>query len=462
MTAIYVIKGGMYSVVLTEVLQFAIMTVACIGIAVIAMNATTAEQIAQATPKGWASFDFSWMLALDWTAILPAANDQIASDGFLLFALFLMMSLFKGIFQSAADPAPNYDMQRILSTRSPREASLMSGVVTLVLIIPRNLLITGLTVLALVYFSPNLRAMGDKVDFEAILPLALANFIPVGLLGLILAGLLAAFMSSFAAALNAAPAYAVNDIYKRYIRPDADDRHYVRLSYAVSTAFVMIGTAIGLLLESVQGMVLWITSGLYGGYTAANVLKWYWWRLNGYGYFWGMVAGIGFALLLGLPVELNPLLSVIGSLYGMVPGLEEVRVDALTAFPVLFVICLVVCVAARLLSSGQNMESLKQSYRTTRPWGLWAPVRRALVEEGQEVEHNKDFTLDMFNVLIGIVWQTAITAMPIFFVIKSWTGFAVFAAVVAANMIILKFSRFDRMDQHNVRSTPNLDEAEPT
>lgn len=59
MTAIYVIKGGMYSVVLTEVLQFAIMTVACIGIAVIAMNATTAEQIAQATPAGWASFDFS-------------------------------------------------------------------------------------------------------------------------------------------------------------------------------------------------------------------------------------------------------------------------------------------------------------------------------------------------------------------------------------------------------------------
>ena len=142
------------------------------------------------------------------------------------------MMLFKGLLQAGAGPAPNYDMQRILSTRTPRDAAKMNGFVNVVLLIPRYMLITGLTVLALAFFSPQLRAMGDGVDFELILPLALKSFVPTGLLGLLIAALLAAFMSNFAATVNAAPAYIVNDIYRKYMRPDADQRTLVRMSYA--------------------------------------------------------------------------------------------------------------------------------------------------------------------------------------------------------------------------------------
>ena len=55
---------------------------------------------------------------------------------------------------------------------------------------------------------------------------------------------------------------------------------------------MVIGVLIGWYVASVNSVVLWIVSGLWGGYTASNVLKWYWWRFNGYGYFWGMVTGI--------------------------------------------------------------------------------------------------------------------------------------------------------------------------
>ncbi len=127
------------------------------------------------------------------------------------------MLLFKGILISAAGPAPNYDMQRVLSCKNPREASLMSGWVNIVLTLPRYFLVTGLTVLALVFFSDQIRAMGANMDFERILPSALALFVPAGLLGVLIAGLLAAYMSNFAATVNAAPPYFVNDIYKRFI-----------------------------------------------------------------------------------------------------------------------------------------------------------------------------------------------------------------------------------------------------
>src|SRR5690606_20468512 len=123
----------------------------------------------------------------------------MSADGFSPFTIFFMLMLLSGILKSLAGPQPNYDMQRVLSAKSPVEAAKMSWLVNLVLLFPRYLLITGLVVLALVFFMDELRAMGPAVDFEQILPFALKNFIPTGLLGLLIAGLLAAFMSTFAA-----------------------------------------------------------------------------------------------------------------------------------------------------------------------------------------------------------------------------------------------------------------------
>ena len=234
--------------------------------------------LATAVPARWDSIWFGHTVALDWSAILPAANARIAGDGWQLFSLFVGMSLVKGLLSSMAGPAPNYDMQRVLSARSPREAALMSGLVNVVLLFPRYMLITGLTVLALVYLRDELAGMGDRVDFDLILPLTMRQFIPVGLFGLLLAALLAAFMSTYAATVNAAPAYVVNDIYKRYVNPHASDRTYVLMSYATTIAVVIVGTAVGFMLDALQDVVNWIVGALYGGYIAANVLKWHWWR----------------------------------------------------------------------------------------------------------------------------------------------------------------------------------------
>ncbi|MEL7162073.1 MAG: sodium:solute symporter family protein, partial [Bacteroidota bacterium] len=328
-TTAYVVKGGMFSVVFTEVLQFFIMTIACVAVGVIAMNQVSPELLADSIPTGWRDIYFGWELNHDWSDILPNANAYIAEEGYELFTIFFMLVLFKGVLQSMAGPAPTYDMQRVLSTKTPKEAAMMSGVVNVVLLFPRYMLIAGLCILALVFFNEELAAMGPDVDFEQILPFALREFIPTGLLGLLIAGLLAAFMSTFAATTNAAPAYVVNDIYKRYVNPDAPEKTYVYLSYAVSLAFVLIGTGIGLFITGLNNLILWLAAGLGGGYTAANLLKWYWWRFNGYGYFWGMLAGMVCAL--AFP-------SLLARFYPSVGALE--------AFPALLLVSVLACVAA--------------------------------------------------------------------------------------------------------------------
>src|SRR5208337_4822066 len=165
-----------------------------------------------------------------------------------------------------AGPAPNYDMQRILSTRNPREACMMSAVVNVVLNVPRYFMVAGLTVLALVFYSSDIRHMGVNMDFEKVLPDALSRFVPVGLLGITVAGLLAAFMSNLAATVNAAPPYIVNDIYRRFVNPNASERLCVRLSYVASFSVVALGIAVGWVVTSINDVVQWIVAGLWGGY----------------------------------------------------------------------------------------------------------------------------------------------------------------------------------------------------
>jgi solute:Na+ symporter, SSS family len=443
-TTIYVVKGGMFSVVVTEVLQFCILSVASFAVGIIAVARVAPGVLARCVPAGWDNVFFGWHLNMDWSKLLPSATAKIGDDGYGLFGFFVMALLFKGVLISAAGPAPNYDMQRVLSCKNPREASMMSGWVNVVLTFPRYFLITGLTILALAFYSDQIRAMGTHMDFEAVLPLALGRFVPAGLLGFLIAGLLAAYMSNFAATVNAAPPYFVNDIYKRFINPNASPRTYVRLSYLSSFVVVVLGTAIGWYVASVNDVVIWIVSGLWGGYTASNVLKWYWWRFNGYGYFWGMVSGISASLSIPSIMARTPVLQAFAHQHSL-------NLDVSLGFGLVLVIGLIGCVAGTLLTKAEDEAVLKEFYRRVRPWGFWGPVLQMVRKDDPAFEPNRDFYRDMFNVAVGIVWQVALVVLPIYIVIQQFGRAAIAFAVVALTTVLLKLTWYNHLKSMETR-----------
>jgi len=434
LTAIYAVKGGMFSVVITEFLQFIVLTIASLSIGVIAFAMVSPEQLQSVVPNGWTSPFFGWTLDLNWTGLIDAVNTKIAADGYSLFGIFFMMVLFQGILKAAAGPAPNYDMQRVLATRSPKEAAKMNWFVNVVLIFPRYVLVSGITVLALVHFSPQLHAMGPNIDFEMILPHIIRNILPVGLVGLLLSGLLAAFMSNYAATINAAPAYVVNDIYKRFINPHASDSTYVRLSYATTIAFVIVGFLFGFVVESINQVTLWIVSALYGGYTASNVLKWYWWRFNGYGYFGGMIAGIAASLVIPFAFPSIP---------------------AIMAFPYVLAVSLVGCIAGSLLTRPESDEVLMKFYMQIRPWGYWKPVLDKVHNYYPSFETNRRFKRDMFNVVVGVVWQTSLVLVPMSLVTQQYPLLIGVACSVAVASVILKFTWWNNLDEASKETLPD-------
>jgi len=425
-TTLYVIKGGMYSVVATEIMQFLVLTISCFVVGVIAMNLVTPAQLNAVIPAGWKDLFFGWKLNLDWSNLIPSVKNKISADGYEFFSIIFMIMVFKGILVSIAGPVPSYDLQRILSTKNPRDAARMTGFTSLVLFFPRFLMVAGITVLVLVYFSPKLNSMGSDIDFEMILPYAVSNFIPTGLLGLLLAGLIAAFMSNFAAYVNAGPAYIVNDIYKKFINPNASNKKYIRLSYLVSLLVVIVGVIFGMFIHSIDSMTKWIVASLYGGYTAANILKWIWWRFNGYGYFWGMLSGIAASLVIPLVFPDS---------------------SALNTFPLILIISSVGCVAGSLLTDPDNEEVLKEFYSSVRPWGFWEPIYQKVLAENPAFKKNRNFKRDMMNCSVGIAWQMSMVVMPIYLVIREFVSMSIAFVVFAATTVFLKIYWYDKLEE---------------
>jgi len=437
---LYAILGGMTSIVWADVVQYAIMTISAIVIAVIAMVKLGGTDIMSLVPEGWGSPWFGKTLDLDWSAIIPEVNRKIAEDGYQLFSLFFWMMVMKGILVSAAGPPPSYDMQKILATKSPKEAAKMSGFVSVILMPSRYLMIAGVALLGILFYDKLDLMVGGSVDFEQILPSAIAQFVPVGLLGLLLAGLLAAFMSTFAGTLNAAQAYITNDIYLRYIKPDATNKEIKITNYTSGIVTVVVSVILGFFAKNVNQVLQIIVSALWGSYMASNILKWYWWRFNSYGYFWGMLTGI-----------LAALFPYVGSFFGIdilemiFPNLApDIRIFYF--FPFILLFSAIGCILGTYLHPPTENSVLVSFYKNVRPWGFWKPIVNQVVEEDRSFKPNRNFGRDMFNIAVGTIGQTALVALPIFLVVKLHTQLLITVLIVAVAGIIMKRTWWDTLE----------------
>lgn len=431
-TTVYVVLGGMLSVILTDLAQFVIMVGCSIAIAVIAMNRVSMAEVSALLPSGWFDLSIDWKLGLDWTKTLPPLTQNVAEDGYSFFGLFFMAMLFKGILVSMAGPAPNYDMQRILAAKNPREAQLMSSIVSVGLI-SRWLMVAGVALIGITLIGHQLgdpNSMRDwtvngRLDLEMLLPIVIKDFVPVGLVGLLMAGLLAAFMSTFSATLNAGAAYLVNDVYKRYLNTKGSTRHYLVASYIGTVVILAVGIVFGLTTGSINEVTQWIVNGLWGGYAAPNLLKWHWWRFNGYGYFWGMLLGMAAAL----------------SQKFVAPQLRTIEY-----FPIILAVSTLGSVLGSLLSSPDDRAVLDRFYKSVRPWGFWGPVRARVMAADPSFAPNRNLPFDALNTVVGIVWQLQLVVIPVYLVFRAYRAMWICIAIFLVTSAILKKTWLNRLE----------------
>jgi hypothetical protein len=181
----------------------------------------------------------------------------------------------------------------------------------------------------------------------------------------------------------------------------------------------------------ITGVMMWIVGALYGGYVMANALKWYWWRFNGHGYFWGMAAGIFSAM-------------VVPEIAARVLGHS---VNPLFLMPIIMFLSLAGCLVGTFVTPPEDLQILKSFYRTVRPWGFWGPVREAVLKEDSSFQPNENFRRDTLNVIVGIVWQSCLTALPIYIVVRQWNWVIALVLGLAVMSAFLKFNWYDKLEK---------------
>jgi asparagine N-glycosylation enzyme membrane subunit Stt3 len=189
---------------------------------------------------------------------------------------------------------------------------------------------------------------------------------------------------------------------------------------------------------------LWITSALFGGYVAANFLKWIWWRFNGWGYFWGMLSGLIVASIQFILEQNKDNLAEDSFFY------ELISIPAIYLFPIIFGFSLLGSFLGTYLTKPTDMVTLKSFYKNVKPWGWWLPVYNELKKEDANFTKNNNFWLDMFNVIIGIVWQSSMILIPIYLVFRDYSKTGIVLIIFIITSLMLNFTWLDK-----VRRIPN-------
>ena len=111
----------------------------------------------------------------------------------------------------------------------------------------------------------------------------------------------------------------------------------------------------------------------------------------------------------------------------------------------MLLISIIACLIGTYTAPPVDEDVLKSFYKSVKPWGFWKPIHDKVVAEDPSFEKNSDFGRDMFNVTIGIIWQTALVVFPIYLVLMEFVPLAISIGIAAICTLILKKTWFDRL-----------------
>src|SRR5687767_9330328 len=287
-TVVYSTAAGLRAVLWTDFVQFLIMMAAVILLAFFVVDAVGG----MAALKAGAIQHFG-----SETAALGVLPVNVGPEGFtayawmplLTLAVFLSVQWWAAWYPGAEPGGGGYIAQRIFSAKSERDgvlATLFFQVAHYALR-PWPWIITGL---ATVILYPN------AVDKEATYVQAFIDHLPSPWRGLIVAGFAAAYMSTVATHLNWGASYLVNDVYKRFYKPDSTEKHLVSVSRVATVLIFLASIAVTSQLSSVEQAWKFLLA-LGAGTGLVLILRWYWWRINAWSEISAMTASFFVSLI---------------------------------------------------------------------------------------------------------------------------------------------------------------------
>jgi Na+/proline symporter len=394
---IYTVLSGLYGVVWTDVFQGLLIFGTILYICWLAVSRfALPEAFAVSIPMKDHTFQLLETTRQAWTSIIPKWHLGLPADSaysiYNLFGIAIIFYLFKTAIEGSGGTG-NYMLQRFMAAHSDRDTGLLS-MLWIFLLSFRWPFIAAIAMMGIALGT----GQQTVLDPETVLPAVINELVPTGIKGLLIAGLMAAAMSTFDSTVNAGAAYWVKDIYQTYINPKASTKSLMRHSRWSSIIIVLLGLMFTVFVRNINDIWGWITMSIGAGLIIPMLARWYWWRLNGYGFAAGTICGMIAAVLQRLFFPMIPeyfsfLFAAGSSLIGMV----------------------VVSLLTRPTAPGVLLDF----YRRTRPFGLWNPVRNRLspvLMKAINAENRRDIIATSF----AVPWQIVLFLFMMMLVMQRW------------------------------------------
>lgn len=399
LTMVYTAASGFYGVVWTDVVQGGLILVAVLYVIFVAMtHVELPPEFMVSVPNGHGGFEAVRTTLNEWARVLPPININLPGEysRYNIFGITVFFYLLKTCVEGFAG-AGGYTSQRYFAAKSDREAGLLS-LFWILLLSFRWPLVMGLAILGIHYGMTS----GKVIDPELVLPTVIAEYMPSGMKGLVIACFMAAAMSTFTAVINAGAAYWVKDIYETFINPKASSKTLIWHSRIATVGIVFLGLLFSLDSVNINDIWGWITMAFGTGLFVPLLLRWYWWRYNGYGFavgtLCGMFSAVGIRLLkIDLPEYMGFLAPSAFSLVG--------------------------CILGTLLTAPTSRETLVHFVQVTRPFGFWGDIMKQLPQAEQDAIREES-RRDLWAVLFAVPWQLVLFLLGMVFVLRQWDTLA--------------------------------------
>jgi SSS family solute:Na+ symporter len=412
---VYVVLGGFFGVILTDMLQTFLIAVGAVVLSVMVFRNTSGASILAGQDPGWGSLALTWNLWPGFLKTAPASYHHFQSLGPILLSGF-----FWSVFRLLAGPNV-WDFQFFLTTRSPRDAALAGGLWTVGYTL-RWILGCAFLMLGFVY-------LGSQASFDAekIMPLVLLH-LPIGLRGLFMAVLLAALMSTLDAMINVTGSVVVNDFLKRYFLKKASSKTLVRWGQAASVVALVLGFVFSLLFHDVisawETMIFVVVTMIL----VPATMRWHWWRFSARAFVVSMVLS---ALAIGFQK----------ALFGSLAPASTLAFNIASS--------LVLTVAAGLVCRPPEMDILVSFYSRIRPFGFWGPVRRESVKRGLVPAHDPMPKIDALNGLLTAGFQFSLALIPFTSMLRKWRSAGIWTVVAVVLGAVLYFTWYRTLPPKN-------------
>ncbi len=343
--------SGLWGVLVTDFIQFGIAMTGSVAAAVYAVRQPEVGGLAALFAKS----------DLKTLALVPDFGDWSAALAVMIIPLTIQ---WWSVWYPGAEPGGgSYIAQRMLAARSEKDA--LGGTLFFnfahYALRPWPWVIVALSSILVFPTLDDIRRTFPYVEASLIghdmaYP-AMLTFLPVGLLGLMVAGLLAAYVSTISTHLNWGTSYIVHDFYRRFMKPGADERHYVRIGRLITGALMALSGALTFVLTTAQASFnLMLSVG--AGTGLIYLLRWYWWRINA----WSEIAAMVSSFLVSVGF--------------FVAAKNGATIATTTSLLITIAVTTIVWVAATYLTAPTDRATLVSFYRLVRPPGAgWDAVR---------------------------------------------------------------------------------------